>query len=66
MWCLPQMQKTSGIKSGCRLISVCFHNPTHQNVSGYQFFILSKGNNAGKPGLGPWANSFIAIAPMQK
>jgi hypothetical protein len=44
----------------------CFHNPTNQNVSDCQFFILSKGGNAGKPGLGPWTNSFIATAANEE
>lgn len=26
------------------------------------FFILSKGDNAGKPGLKPWVNSFVVIS----
>ncbi len=30
------------------------------------FFILSKGNNAGKPGLKPWTNSFIVIASNEE
>ncbi|MFC4231963.1 DUF6943 family protein [Parasediminibacterium paludis] len=33
--------------------------PTH-------FFILAKGNNAGKPSLTHWANAFTAIAPTQE
>jgi len=40
----------------------CFHQ-TQQFFPDAQFFILSKGNNAGKPGLEPWTNSFIATAP---
>ena len=27
----------------------------------FVFFILSKGENAGKPSLNPWANSFAVI-----
>lgn len=30
------------------------------------FFILSKGNNAGKPGIKPWTNSFIVIASNEE
>ena len=30
------------------------------------FFILAKGNNAGKPSLQPWANAFTAIAATQE
>ena len=30
------------------------------------FFILAKGNNAGKPSLTPWANAFTAIAATQE
>jgi hypothetical protein len=44
----------------------CFHNQTLQNDSDCQFFILSKGGNAGKPGLQPWANSFIAITSNEE
>ena len=40
----------------------CNHNISQQNVSDLEFFILSKGNNAGKPGLQPWTNSFVATA----
>lgn len=40
----------------------CFHNAAHQSFYDTQFFILSKGNNAGKPGLQPWTNSFVATA----
>lgn len=36
------------------------------NVAPNQFFILSKGNNAGKPGLSPWSNSFIATTSTQE
>ena len=44
------------------LIIRCFHNQAQKNDSDAQFFILSKGSNAGKPGLKPWTNSFIATA----
>jgi len=30
------------------------------------FFILSKGNNAGMPGLKPWANSFVVISTNEE
>jgi hypothetical protein len=30
------------------------------------FFILAKGDNAGKPSLTPWSNAFTAIAPTQE
>ena len=33
-----------------------------QNV----FFVLSKGENAGKPSLVPWANSFALVCPNEK
>ena len=45
------------------LIIRCYHPATPKEFSPAQFFILSKGNNAGKPGLLPWTNSFIATAP---
>lgn len=32
----------------------------------YVFYILSKGNNAGRPAFKPWANCFIAICPNQE
>lgn len=41
----------------------CFHHSAQQNISDCRFFILSKGSNAGKPGLKPWTNSFVATAP---
>ena len=34
----------------------CFHST--KNVQPHMFFILSKGDNAGKPGMVPWANCF--------
>ena len=43
------------------LIVRCYHQSTIQTDS--QFFILSKGNNAGKPGSTPWTNCFVATAP---
>jgi len=30
------------------------------------FFILAKGENAGKPSLKPWANSFAMVCPNEK
>ena len=44
------------------LIIRCYHSSSQQNDADAQFFILSKGNNAGKPGLEPWTNSFVATA----
>lgn len=40
----------------------------HQNASIPQlsFFILCKGNNAGKPSLTPWPNSFIATCSNEE
>ena len=38
----------------------CYHGSIQQTAT--QFFILSKGKNAGKPGLQPWTNSFVATA----
>ncbi len=32
----------------------------------FVFYILAKGDNAGKPDLQPWPNSFVAIAPNQE
>ncbi len=46
------------IKSCNNALSV-IEQPTH-------FFILAKGNNAGKPSLTPWANSFTAITSTQE
>ena len=45
------------------LIIRCFHKATQEPSNNCQFFILSKGNNAGKPGYTPWTNSFVATAP---
>src|SRR6187397_1437661 len=44
------------------LIIRCNHILSQHDVSDAQFFILSKGDNAGKPGLQPWTNSFVATA----
>ena len=30
------------------------------------FFVLAKGENAGKPSLKPWANSFAMVCPNEK
>lgn len=40
----------------------------HQNASipQHSFFILCKGNNAGKPSLTPWPNSFIATCSNEE
>ena len=35
-------------------------------ATSHVFFILSRGNNAGKPSLTPWANSFTVICPHQE
>ena len=40
----------------------CNHISSQHYISDAQFFILSKGDNAGKPGLEPWTNSFVATA----
>src|SRR5689334_18639101 len=40
----------------------CFHNQQVETIPATQFFILSKGSNAGQPALRPWTNSFIATA----
>ena len=44
----------------------CNHNSSQPNLSDVQFYILSKGNNAGKPGLVPWTNSFVATAANEE
>ena len=44
----------------------CFHHAPTKNFPGSHFFILTKGNNAGKPGYQPWANSFIATSPNEE
>ena len=36
-------------------------NHAEENEQPFMFFILSKGENAGKPGLQPWANSFAVL-----
>lgn len=42
----------------------CFHYT--KNVQPLMFFILSKGDNAGKPGLIPWANCFAVHCSNQQ
>ena len=42
----------------------CYHSNTNEQP--LMFFILSKGENAGKPGLKPWANSFSVLCNNQK
>ena len=41
----------------------CYHVGAVQPP--FSFFILSKGCNAGKPGLQPWTNCFIVVCPHQ-
>lgn len=41
----------------------CFHSTANNSLAHRQFYILSKGNNAGKPGFEPWTNSYVATAP---
>ncbi|MEO6546621.1 MAG: hypothetical protein ABIN94_01425 [Ferruginibacter sp.] len=53
--------KTSGTQFMMPLSIRCYHQ-SQQIFPDTQFFILSKGNSAGKPGLQPWVNSFIATA----
>ncbi|MBS1744081.1 MAG: hypothetical protein JST81_13700 [Bacteroidetes bacterium] len=42
----------------------CFHSS--QVESPFTFFILSKGENAGRPGLQPWANSYYVCCHNQE
>ncbi len=44
----------------------CCHLSPDAVVPPHLFFILSKGNNAGKPGVTPWANSFVVISSNQE
>jgi hypothetical protein len=46
-----------------------YHILTHRNDAVYNtphFFILSKGNNSGKPSNTPWVNSFVCISESEK
>jgi hypothetical protein len=42
----------------------CYH-PT-ASIPPHSFFILCKGNNAGKPSLTPWQNSFMAVCSNEE
>lgn len=42
----------------------CFHSSVNEQP--FMFFILSKGDNAGKPGLVPWANCFAVHCSNQQ
>jgi len=42
----------------------CFHSSVNEQP--YVFFILSKGDNAGKPGLIPWVNCFAVYCRNQQ
>jgi hypothetical protein len=42
----------------------CYHEGA--TIPPHSFFILCKGNNAGKPGFQPWTNSFIAVCPHEE
>ena len=42
----------------------CYH--ANAFISPYVFFILSKGDNAGKPAFQPWANCFMAVCSNQQ
>lgn len=42
----------------------CYHSNTNEQP--LMFFILSKGENAGKPGLMPWQNSFSVLCNNQE
>lgn len=42
----------------------CYHGSVNQNS--FTFFILSKGENSGKPGLQPWVNSFAVHCHSQQ
>jgi hypothetical protein len=44
------------------LIIRCYHPAAPKQFTNSRFFILAKGNHAGKPGLLPWTNSFVATA----
>lgn len=42
----------------------CYHSNTNEQP--LMFFVLSKGENAGKPGLKPWPNSFAVLCNNQE
>ncbi len=42
----------------------CYHENAEEQP--FVFYILSKGNNAGRPAFKPWSNCFIAICPNQE
>jgi hypothetical protein len=42
----------------------CYHEGS--TIPPHSFFILCKGNNAGKPAFQPWTNSFIAVCPHEE
>ena len=37
----------------------CYHSLA--SINPFEFYILSKGDNAGKPGFKPWTNCFVVI-----
>ena len=44
----------------------CYHLKANVEIEPNEFFILCKGNNAGKPGLKPWTNSFVVTASNEE
>lgn len=42
----------------------CYHSAA--SINPFVFYILCKGDNAGKPGFKPWINSFAVICSNQK
>lgn len=44
----------------------CYHLKANAEIKPNEFFILCKGDNAGKPGLKPWTNSFVVTASNEE
>ncbi len=65
MWRFAANLKSGGIKIMMPLTIHCNHSILQFNPD-VQFFILCKGQNAGKPGTEPWSNSFVATACNQE
>ena len=42
----------------------CYHSAA--SVPPHSFYILCKGNNAGKPGFNPWPNSFLVVCSNEE
>lgn len=44
----------------------CYHLSADAAIKPNEFFILCKEDNAGKPGIKPWANSFVVTASNEE